>query len=60
MTGVIVLPIFLLVFGTCISAILYVSKNTTVFNLMAGWSLFVYIVFALTALVCLVDSIPTN
>jgi len=60
MTGAIVLLIFLFVLGVGISTILYVSRDTTHFNLMSGWSLFAYIVFAIAVLTCIVDAIPTN
>jgi hypothetical protein len=57
MTGAIVLLMFLFVLGIGISTILYVSKNSTEFNLMAGLSLFVYMVFAFITLACIVDSL---
>ena len=60
MTGAIILLVFLFVLGIGISTILYVSKDTTHFNLMTGWGLFVYIVFAIAVLACMLDTIPTN
>jgi hypothetical protein len=57
MTGVTVLLIFLFVLSIGISTILYVSKNSTEFNLMSGWGLFAFIVFAFITLACIVDSL---
>lgn len=60
MTGAVVLLVFLLVLSIGISTILYVSKDTTHFNLMTGWGLFAYIVFAIAILACVVDAIPNG
>ena len=56
MTVSILLLVFLFVLAVGIGIILYISKNTTHFNLMTGWSLFTYLLFALIILICIIPA----
>ena len=60
MASAIMLLIFLFVLGTGLGTILYVSKNSRNFNLMAGWSLFFYLILAIATLECIVDVLPAK
>ena len=68
MFGSIVLLVFLLIFAIGISTILYVcsrgdvptAKQVHNFWVMAGWSLFAYLVFAGFVGLVLVDNLPAG
>ena len=57
MTGTTALLALLFIISIGISTILYVSKTMKNFQVMAGWGLAVYLMFAFAVLLMIVDDV---